>query len=360
MVKDPFLYLRLQNAYKEAYADSSWQTIQRKRNEFWHANKSDKNAVEAKIASLRAQVSSRQASFATLCSRTTDSTTEQPDVEDERNGDPPVQLDLPELEIVEDDDAVADDAAVEPIPDCAPSSSTRPASPLNLSQATKRLPAQESINEKLNRINGRIADIDALPTRMQHDYREESKALLREKKAATKRLQRLEQMRRATGRVRSKKRLLGSAFVPRGNVGRPPIEFNQPGIRDAILSIFTQEAAADPKRRSETLSSTRTLPIAMQKLKSDGWKVTYSSLYRRILPAHGRSYEAARHINPLQIKAFRPENSKHADNPDSHFAAATMQFLRDLAVTLGSRACIYLSQDDKAKVPIGRTAANVS
>ena len=42
----------------------------------------------------------------------------------------------------------------------------------------------------------------------------------------------------------------------------------------------------------------------------------------------------------------------------SHFAAATIRHLKDLATLLGGQKVFVLSQDDKARVPLGLAAAN--
>ena len=43
---------------------------------------------------------------------------------------------------------------------------------------------------------------------------------------------------------------------------------------------------------------------------------------------------------------------------DAHFAAATVSYLKDLAVAMGNECVLFLSQDDKARVPLGLPASN--
>lgn len=75
------------------------------------------------------------------------------------------------------------------------------------------------------------------------------------------------------------------------------------------------------------------------------------------MPRRADSIEGRRHKEALPIKLLRPENSLMRDHGDSHFATATIKYLKDFAVLMGSEAVFFLSQDDKARVPIGLTAA---
>lgn len=55
---------------------------------------------------------------------------------------------------------------------------------------------------------------------------------------------------------------------------------------------------------------------------------------------------------------MRAEGNLHKNHVDSHFATASIRYLECLASTLGPAAVLFLSQDDKARIPIGITAAN--
>lgn len=46
------------------------------------------------------------------------------------------------------------------------------------------------------------------------------------------------------------------------------------------------------------------------------------------------------------------------NHSDAHFAAATVKFLKNLATLYGQEAVCMVSQDDKARVPLGVTAAS--
>jgi hypothetical protein len=68
--------------------------------------------------------------------------------------------------------------------------------------------------------------------------------------------------------------------------------------------------------------------------------------------------EGKRHIGTVPVKLSRACNDLRKQHVDSHFAAATIRQLLDLAVLLREKKTFVLSQDDKARVPLGLAAAN--
>lgn len=55
---------------------------------------------------------------------------------------------------------------------------------------------------------------------------------------------------------------------------------------------------------------------------------------------------------------MRAQNDHNAKHIDGLFATATIKYLEELASILGPNEVCFISQDDKARVPIGLTAAN--
>lgn len=85
--------------------------------------------------------------------------------------------------------------------------------------------------------------------------------------------------------------------------------------------------------------------------------ITIRYIGSRLLPRRADSIEGRRHKDALPIKLIRPQNSLMKDHADGHFATATVRYLKDFATLLGSDVVFFLSQDDKARIPIGLTAA---
>ena len=77
----------------------------------------------------------------------------------------------------------------------------------------------------------------------------------------------------------------------------------------------------------------------------------------RLLPKSARTTEGKRHVRTAPVKLFRAQNSKHQSYPSAMFAKATINYLEELTGILGPNEVIFHSQDDKAKVPLGITAA---
>jgi hypothetical protein len=67
--------------------------------------------------------------------------------------------------------------------------------------------------------------------------------------------------------------------------------------------------------------------------------------------------EGKRHVTTVPVKLLKAANNERRNHPDAHFAAATISYLKDLAGAMGPE-CVFLSQDDKARVPLGLPAAH--
>ncbi len=68
-------------------------------------------------------------------------------------------------------------------------------------------------------------------------------------------------------------------------------------------------------------------------------------------------FKGKRHVSTVPVKLVRAQNTGRHPHPDSHFAAATIEYLKDLAMLYGSKSVFVISQDDKARVPLGLPAA---
>ncbi|CAF5063316.1 unnamed protein product, partial [Rotaria sp. Silwood1] len=114
---------------------------------------------------------------------------------------------------------------------------------------------------------------------------------------------------------------------------RPKLEVDQPALLQTIIDITLSSAAADDRRQTESLRSIKTLDNLSEELENRGFSISRSATYLRLLPRRSNTSE------------------------DSHFAAATVEYLKDLAILFGSKSVFVISQDDKARVPLGLPAA---
>lgn len=63
------------------------------------------------------------------------------------------------------------------------------------------------------------------------------------------------------------------------------------------------------------------------------------------------------HVITVPVKLSRVQNDLHKGHPDTKFCFSTIHHLEELASLLGPNDVLFLSQDDKARVPIGMAAA---
>lgn len=84
-----------------------------------------------------------------------------------------------------------------------------------------------------------------------------------------------------------------------------------------------------------------------------------STVYTRLLPKRSTSsIEGKRHINTVPVKLIRAQNDSHSKHVDARFCAATIKNVEEVCSILGPDVVCFISQDDKARVPLGITAAN--
>ena len=103
----------------------------------------------------------------------------------------------------------------------------------------------------------------------------------------------------------------------------------------------------------------KTLDDLHKALHNMGYMVSRAGLYLRLLPRCPTSIEGKKHVKALPVKLVRPQNDLRKKHPDRMFAAETSKSIDSLAKFFGPEVCLFISQDDKSSVPIGRTAAKV-
>jgi hypothetical protein len=174
---------------------------------------------------------------------------------------------------------------------------------------------------------------------------------LRQMKFQQKRRQKLKEMCEENEECRKK---LCLREIP----GKPNANETQPGLLQAIVDLSMRGAGAHERRRSDALNSCRTLDDLTRELKSLGFNLTRSGIYLRLIPRNWATHEGKRHVTTVNVKLKRAENTEHHHHADTKFARTTHESLVQLCSILGLYDVACLSQDDKAKVPLGLPAAN--
>ena len=149
-----------------------------------------------------------------------------------------------------------------------------------------------------------------------------------------------------------------TALKLRNNPGRPRIEVDQPMLLKTIIDTAMYGSAAHEKRQSDIYRSVKTLAELTAELKQDGFEISRSGVYLRLLPKRSNSHEVKRHTVTVPVRPIRAQNDFHSNHSDGKFCTATIEFVEEVDSILSPNETFFMSQDDKARVPIGLTAAN--
>lgn len=139
-------------------------------------------------------------------------------------------------------------------------------------------------------------------------------------------------------------------------VGRPCLEVEQPELLNTITSLAMFGSAVHDRRRTEEIRSCKTLGDLHKKLLELGFNLSKSALYLRLLPRNFLTSSGQRHVTTVPVKLCRAQADNHKMHKDGPFCTASIRYLECLASILGPSNVSFISQDDKARVPIGMTA----
>lgn len=81
-------------------------------------------------------------------------------------------------------------------------------------------------------------------------------------------------------------------------------------------------------------------------------------MYYRLQPKRAKAIDGKRHVKTVPVRLSKASNDYHQKHVDTEFCKAGIRYLEGIASSLGPEEVIFLSQDDKARVPIGIAAAN--
>jgi hypothetical protein len=96
----------------------------------------------------------------------------------------------------------------------------------------------------------------------------------------------------------------------------------------------------------------KTLDELSSALKSKGFNISRSGLYLHLIPRRSDTTEGKRHITTVPVTLVRAQTDSHKNHIDVKFGKATINNLEEIAAWLGPKEVCFLSQDDKARVPI--------
>ena len=133
-----------------------------------------------------------------------------------------------------------------------------------------------------------------------------------------------------------------------------PHKVDSAELIEAICRIAIPGSAAHERRRNKVIRTVKTLDQLTEALNYEGYDLKRSSvdlyLLQEILEHWRESDTYPQHLSNFA----NPKNSSHISTT---FAQSSVRALEEIAATLGPEEVIFNSIDDKAKVPIGITAA---
>lgn len=145
----------------------------------------------------------------------------------------------------------------------------------------------------------------------------------------------------------------------RESTGRPRIDADQPLLLSTIVDLVQASGATDDRRQTEILRTVKTLDDLVDGLGQQGIKISRSATYLRLLPRRGNTLEGKRHVQTVPIKLLRPENSLRKRNIDRMFAKSMVDDLNEICQLFGRQNVTFMSNDDKARIPLGLAAASL-
>ena len=242
----------------------------------------------------------------------------------------------------------------------------------SIQSAVRPTPAQDIMKERISKLRVELDFTERRKASLVADGTEHQKArkLRREIDDCQKKLKYKENQRVYAMKYRKNKQQkiidlcasinpdAAKALTPRVGPGRPRLEAEQPELLKAIADLAIFGASAEERRRCEIVRTIHTLSELTDKLIELGFNISRSATYIRLLPRRVDTRQAKRHVVTVPVKLSRPEADHHKAHQDQYFSVGSIRSLETVASVLGPHSVTFLSQDDKARVPLGLTAAN--
>ena len=106
------------------------------------------------------------------------------------------------------------------------------------------------------------------------------------------------------------------------------------------------------------IRAVKTLDQLTEALNRKGFELKHSSVYLYLLPCGHRAPEGKKYVTIALVRLYESQNSRHALHQSTKFALGSFRPPEELAAILGPAEVTFHSEDDKAIVPIGLTAAS--
>ncbi|GBC47991.2 uncharacterized protein LOC106141435 [Rhizophagus irregularis DAOM 181602=DAOM 197198] len=133
--------------------------------------------------------------------------------------------------------------------------------------------------------------------------------------------------------------------------GRPTLLVQYPDLHEHIHECI-EFGAADKKRRKEVIK-VRTIRHLQEELNSKyNEYLSRTTLSNYLLPSRSNSIAARAHHHPANIAIASVSRDEKKEHSDEHYCLASVKGAKQFAALFPTHSVI-ISQDDKAKVPLG-------
>ena len=123
--------------------------------------------------------------------------------------------------------------------------------------------------------------------------------------------------------------------------------------------LVVASSPTDDWRRMECLGTVTNLDDLHLELKNLGFSLCRSATYLWFLPRRKNRSKGYGHVQTVPGKLTRPEINLRKKNKDRMFAKSFMDDLINVCKFFGPQSVLLLSNDNKAKVPLGLAAASL-
>ena len=360
-------YMKFVDLVKQAYPDVSKKEAYTKAQQLWNGCKADADQYQETTNTLKARVAKLKAASITFWMKSANSQDQEATGSATTSSPGPSPSPSP-----------AADEPGEEVPPAIVSSDEdgnegTPDEPPTKTAKIQETPAQDKKVAEINNLQSAISSLVALRNSgmstvtlgqisdKQKELKLKKQQLNKLKSDAKRKQTRRSKFRDAVRTVCEDNPAIGLVLnsFNRGITGRPRLEAETPDLLAAIINIVQSSSTADDRRRTECLRTVTTLDDLTAELNKLGYKLSRSAAYLRLMPRRGNTSEGKRHVQTVPVKLLRPESSLRKKNLDRMYAASFINDMFEVAHLFGPQAVLFLSNDDKARVPLGLAAASL-
>jgi hypothetical protein len=340
------LYKKLFVALKRANPTKSKKQSQDDCINFWNQHKRHPNlqkVIKDKIQQLEDKESQRKNLFKSLFNSSSSTTNSAP-------------VQQPSSSVVEVEDP---EEAVKVLSTSGNDQGKFSMAPKQVEMANKvNILKSELYSLQLREQSGLLTDTEAVLIKQKRKELAESEKKFKMLKANAARVkEHRDQQKRKFEDLKASNPEILESFSSTTKKGRPTIIRSQPDLLSTIIDIATFGAAASDKRRNDILRSIRTLDELLVELRNRGIDVGRSTVYYHLQAKNPKSIDGKKHIETVPVRLKKAMNDIRRSHPDRKFCSTIIHNIFQLASFLGPSQVSIISQDDKAKVPLGVTAA---